>query len=397
MTILRSTLDKMGLSDYRVEGSGYNINPSSEPVSEAVGGLTKDTPVGGLMGQESSAEEAGNIQRGALSDAQQFQEAMYQEAKDQLSPYAEMGSTWMGNLERGIQEGQFIPEEFSYKGAPTTTPSLSHYDPVSGVDYQGQQVDPFSYVGTGQQGALDYQGRPVDRSIASYMQSDPSLAWQQEQMEKAINRQGAARGRWGGGATAREMMRETSGLLSQDYANRFARAQAERGAQVGAEQDRYGRSLTDLALQNQAEQAMYGRARDEYGLDTAREQEAYQRALTGSEWERQAEQERHGRRIQDFQIKKAAEQERYDRAFRGYGMEQERLQNQLAQYQGLANLGPQMAQSMANAALGQGSALSNLAIQQGNVAAAAKMADSNQLGRLLELGGQAAQLYGAAG
>jgi len=296
----------------------------------------RDVPVlGPALGQESSAQQAANEQTEALKSAQAFQEKMYGEAKGNLMPYSDLGGMWMNQLSEGIQSGQFLPEEFSYQSQQPQ------------FDYSGQIQD------------FSYNGQPVDRSISSYMEEDPSLAWQQEQMERAIDRQGAAQGRWGGGATAREMMRETSGLLSQDYANRFARAQAERGAAVGAEQERYGRGLTSYGLGRQAEQDRYGRSESAYNRQLAQDQTAYNRY---------------------------ADQ---------YSQNQQRLQNQLAQYQGLANLGPQMATVLANAAMGQGSALSDLAIQQGIVQSAAKMADSNQLGRLLELASQGASLYGA--
>jgi hypothetical protein len=76
-------------------------------------------------------------------------------------------------------------------------------------------------------------------------------------------------------------------------------------------------------------------------------------------------------------------------------MEAGRLADRLGQFTGMAGMGQQAAGSIANAAIGQGSNLANLAIQQGNAQSAATMANSNQLGQLLDLAGQGAKLYGA--
>ena len=394
----------------------------------------RDTPiVGNLIDAESSADIAAGQQSNALNQAQEYQERMFKQAQGMLSPYADVGQNAMlgtmgedgvrsGGLVNDINSGKYLQDDFSYGG---TQPEFSYggkqvgaFDykgpqMSSSVGYGGQQPDAFNYQGAGQQGQLDYSGAPVDRSIESYMKNDPSMAWQQEQMEKMINRQGAAKGRWGGGGTFREMNRETARLLSQDYANRFNRASMERGADVGAERDKYGRALTGLYLQNQAEQSGYNRSTGEYGMNVAREQDAYGRALTDTNLGNQSaqnlydqaqygyqtgvdrERDAYGRTVDQYGMNRDREQNMYNRATSEYGMKNERLQNALAQQTAIANLGPQMAQSMANAALGQGSNLSNLAIQGGNANAAATMAQGNQFGKLLEMAGGAAKLYGA--
>jgi len=459
--------------------------------------VVRDVPVlGDLLGQESSAEIAAGEQTSALNDARAYQERMYGEAKGHLDPYSDIGRSYMDKLNTGIAEGQFLQDDFSYGGSqPTfnysgTQPDAFNYSGpsmLSKVAYDGSQPDAFNYQGAGQSGSLDYTGQqgfdtgytgqqaagmnytgqqgfdtgytggPNQRSIESYMQDDPSLAWQQEQMEKAINRQGAAKGRWGGGATAREMMRETSGLLSQDYANRFNRASMERAADVGSEQEMYGRSLTGLDLRNLAEkssydrsstaferanlaeesmynragesldrrnlaeqnaydragsaferanlaeQSQYNRASDQYKYDTDRENQAYRRAFDNTtmgnlaseqafniaKYEdtsaRDFENQSYKRAYDNYKSIYDKEQETYNRALGQYGMQGQNLTNQLNQYTGLANMGLNTAQSLANAAVGQGSSMADLAIQQGNVNAAATMADSNQMGKFLDM------------
>ena len=418
----------------------------------------RDVPVlGKLFGQESSEEIAARKQTEALDDARGHQERMYGEAKGYLDPYRSMGDEVLfgkqnyttqripigfdfstgkpkyteiqvpagrgGGLQDRILGGDFVQDDFSYSG---TQPQFSYSGQqpeafkyggpsmMSKVAYEGQQVDPFSYSGQGQQGQLDYTGKPIDRSIESYMQNDPSLAWQQEQMEKLINRQGAARGRWGGGATAREMMRETAGLLSEDYANRFERGRLERLADVDTEQSVYDRSKYGTELANLAEQSMYNRYSDKYGYDADREREAYRRAYDDTtmgnlaaenayniaQYEDQSardyEQTGYNRLYDKYKMDSEREASDFDRAWKQYSASGLNKINELNQLTALANYGPQMSQAMANAALGQGTSLSDLAIQQGNVNAASTMAQGNQFGKLLDMLGKGAEVYGAS-
>jgi hypothetical protein len=399
-----------------------------------------------------TAREAEKIQREALGEAQQFQQQQFEQAQGYLNPYYEAGQSDYNTLRGNILSGAYTPEQFDAgrtglrsfnygKQQGERPPALMDYSgaPVSEIGYAGQQPDAFIYGGQGQSGTLDYSGTPasqlnyaggpVDKSIESYMKDDPSLAWQQEQMEKMIDRKAASQGRWGGGGTAREMLRETAGLLSQDYGNRFNRAQAERAADVGTERDAYGRSLTQFDIGRQAEQEGYGRALTglglknlaeqsgydrtvgKYGMDVAREQDAYGRAVTGADFRRAGEQEMYDRGRTGYQDAVSREQSLYDRALMSnqlgnamqadrynrnltaYGLENERMQNQLSQMQGLGNLGPQMATALGNMAIGQGASMADLAIQQGNAAAASRMAQGSPLSNLLNLAGQGMDIY----
>ena len=242
-------------------------------------------------------------------------------------PYIYGGGIGMERLMKGVLSGELSPEQFRY-GAEQ--PQYS---------YEGE---PLSDIG--------YEGAPVDRSIASYMQEDPSLDRQQEQMEKMINRQAAAQGRWGGGSTAREMMRETAGLLSQDYANRFARAQAERAADVQAERERYGRGLTAFDIARGAEQEGYGRGLTSYDIAREREGTGYQRALGE------------------------------------YGLEAGRLADMRNTLAGIAGMGQGSANVLTGAFSGLGSSTVQSAMEEAQGAAAAKAANQEQFGNLLQSG-----------
>ena len=408
----------------------------------------RDVPlIGKSLGLDSSADLSAQGQTQALEEAKQQQIQGYGTAQGLLSPYEQIGSSAMNTLVGRMSEGHYDPGQFSYSGQ---RPGAFNYQgtgqmgasgyaggpvgamnyaggPVGAMNYQDGPVDAMNYQGSPVD-AMNYQGGPVDRSISSYMEDDPGLAWQQEQLQKQIDRAGAAQGRWGGGATMRESMREQQGLLSQDYGNRFNRAAMERGADVGAEQQQYGRALTANEQARMQEQQQYGRSLTDFGIAREAEQDAYGRALTANEQARMQEQQQYGRSLTSNEFSRLAEQDaygraqtqldrsnlaeqsaydrqrslydqslsseqdQYQRALGAYGMEDQRLQNQLAQQAAIANLGPQMSQAMANAAIGQGSALSNLSIQQGNVNAAATMANANQLGQLLQLAGQVAPL-----
>jgi hypothetical protein len=474
-------IGKVAIADVMTGGMTKQASVAQPYVED----LVRDVPVAGdIVGVDSSAEIAQQQQQEALGQAQAQREKSFDEAQKYLSPYRTMGESVLfgadgsgGMLDR-VKGGDFVQGDFSYTGSQPkfsyggTRPSEFSYGGqglASKVGYGGQQPDQFSYGGQGQQGQLNYTGQqgsdtgytgsqsydtgytggPVDRSIESYMKDDPSLAWQQEQMEKMLERRAAAKGGFGGGAIEREMLRETAGLLSQDYGNRFNRAQQERMADVSGERDQYGRSLTDLNLRNiaersdydragtaldranlaeqsqygrastafdranLAEQSQYDRAANQYGMDVSREQDAYGRALTDTNMGNLAsqdaynraqygyqtgvdrEQDAYNRATQQHGFNVTQEQQDYNRALSQYGIEGQNLANEYGQLSKLASFGPQMAQAMANAQLGHGSSLSDLAIQGGNVNASATMANANQLGKLMELGGSAAQLYAA--
>jgi hypothetical protein len=368
--------------------------------------MFRDTPVvGKALDADSSADIAAGQQQDALGKAQAYQERMYGEATGHLDPYYQMGQNAMlgtmgedgtrtGGLVSDINSGKYLQDEFSYGGQQPDE-----------FNYRGQQPEAFNYGGTGQQGQLnyrdqqkgqlDYSGGPVDRSIESYMKDDPSLAWQQEQMEKMRNRQGAAKGRWGGGATFREMNRDTAGLLSQDYANRFERGRLERQADVDTETAGYDRSKYGTELYNLAEQSNFDRAGSSLDRRNLAEQEGYNRYSDAQDYAIDRDQTGYDRASDMYDYNTAREQNAYNRTAGEYGLRNERLQNALNQKTALARFGPEMATAMSNAALGQGSTMADFAIQQGNVGASATMAGGNQFGKLLDMAGGAAKLYGA--
>lgn len=399
-----------------------------------------------------TAREAGAAQQAALGQAREATEQGYGRAQEALDPYAQAGRGGLDALSTGIQQDQFRPDafrspntitqfrdfgqtvgadQFDYQGQPMAGQNYQG-QPVSQMDYQGQPVSQMDYQGQARRD-IGYEGQPVDRSIESYMQDDPGLAWQQEQLQKQIDRAGAAQGRWGGGATARETMREQAGLLAQDYGNRFARAGQERMADVGAEQQRYGRALTGFDVGRQAEQEDYGRAqygtelermgeqerfgRAQYGTELGRmaeqerfgrdrmafedqrgaEQEDFRRAGLGFDRLRQAEDDRRQRYVQDYGMLRAGEDAKYGRALGEYGMEQERGINRMNQLMGLTNIGQQAAGGLASAAVGQGTSMADLQIQQGNVAAAQRMAEGSPWSNALDLGMRVSDVANEAG
>jgi hypothetical protein len=216
-----------------LKGGNVTVDDLQNDLSNS---MTDNAQFGGYSADQvlsfiDAMKNKGDQQQGDQTDYASLYKQMIDQGAGYLEPYREAGGSALAQLMQKQNAGGFDPGSFNYGG---------------------QQPNQFNY-----------SGQPVDRSIASYMQDDPSLAWQQEQLQRQIDRSGAQQGRWGGGATMRESMREQQGLLSQDYANRFNRAAMERGADVGAETDRYGRAI------------------NQYGLDTQREQQNYQRGLTG--------------------------------------------------------------------------------------------------------------------
>jgi hypothetical protein len=303
------------------------IAGSPEMVQQLSSGYDITTPSGNVY---ESSYNAGNQGSGNLLG--QYNE-MIEKGAQYLTPYTEAGAVGLQGLQQGIESGQFLPGEFSYQGQQP------------GFGYEGQQLSNLGYGGQALRD-LNYQGQPINRSIESYMQEDPGLGWQQEQLQKAIDRAGAAKGRWGGGATAREMQREQAGLLSQDYANRFARAQAERSADVGSEQEMYGRALTGFDIARGAEQSDYQRAIEAANMANLAEQSAYNRALQG------------------YDIDRAIEQESYGRALTGYGLDANRAQQEYQMLSNLAGMGQGAATSLGGMYSGLGGQLLGQQFQQ---------------------------------
>jgi hypothetical protein len=361
----------------------------TNPITAGMPGMYRDENIGGSMRDiardvpivndalelDSSADIAAAQQEEALGQAQQHERAMFEKAQGYLDPYAQAGGQGFQNLQQGIQSGRYSQDPFSYgQQQPTMSeqdrlvnsiPAHLRQKYAGNVQRTSQEQERLvnsipahlrqKYAGNvqtaptqpatqGMQGMqtpqFNYQGQEVG-SISDYMGSmeeNPAYQYQMEQMQKGIDRAGAAGGRWGGGQTAKEMMRGMGGIASQSYGDMWNRATQEQQLAQGQEGQRYSRAVDDYTRGLGAEALDYGRARQEYG------------------------------------------------------MENERLQNLLAQDQGLANVGLGTAGQLANLASGQGSTLANLAIQQGNAQSAATMANSNQLAQILSLAGQAAPI-----
>jgi hypothetical protein len=363
--------------------------------SDALGDLTRDSPIGEAFGVKSSADIAAGEQSAALDEAAKLQEQGYQRSMAALEPYMASGGRHLDTLSAGVASGRFTPEGFSYSGqAPTELDYAGQ--PGSDLGF-GSELSQLNYSGQ-VPSEIDYQGSPDVGSIQSFMgdfTQTPGYQSQLQEGQKAIDRAAAAGGRFGGGQTAKDLMRFSQGLAGQGYGAEYNRAAGERQAAMGAEQEAYGRGLTDFDVGRRAEQEQYGRAVSGLGFDRSGELEMRRReedlATRGAGFEQDA----YSRAMARLRGEQAGEATQYGRAVGEYGMRSERLANELAQFTGMAGMGQQAAGALSNAAIGQGSNLANLAIQQGNAQSAATMANSNQLGNLLDMAGQGAKLYGA--
>ena len=379
--------------------------------------LARDVPiVGSATGLESSADIAANEQQVALGQALAHQEKMYGVAQGHLDPYAETGGKYLASLSSGIRSGAFSPDEMEYSGA---TPDFNYSGGPQGFEYNAQGPE---FVYNKQQPQFNYDRGPLagyksdvgTGSIQSYMgdiAKDPGYQFQLQQGQQAIDRASAASGRFGGGRAAQELLRQGQGLAATAYGDAFNRAAAEQGVASGINREQYGRDVNFQDRLRQQEQEQYGRGRA--GFDIARQQEQEQYGRNVSDFDRATrgeetrynrslgqyglqsglEQEQYNRRLGEYGFDVGKEQEMYGRARADYSMDAERRQNRLNQYMGMAGMGQQASQALANAATGHGSNLADISIQQGNTAAAATMANSNQLAKLMQMGGAGASMY----
>ncbi|MDX1365704.1 MAG: hypothetical protein R3243_15970, partial [Arenibacter latericius] len=85
-------------------------------VTDAGRDLVRDVPLlGSALNQESTAERIAREQSQAVSEAQQFQEQQYQQARGFLKPYYQMGSAAYRDMASGIRSGKYVQDPF---GAP---------------------------------------------------------------------------------------------------------------------------------------------------------------------------------------------------------------------------------------------------------------------------------------
>lgn len=311
---------------------------------------------------------------------------MIEKGAEQLDPYRQAG---LQGLEQ-LQAGGFGQDQFQYGGDTAQfqydgqTPGFNYQSNIPGMQYGGQAVSDIGYQGQ-QPGQFQYGGSPESRSIQSFMgdiTQDPGYQFRLEEGQKAIDRASAASGRFGGGRTAKELMRFGQGLASQEYGAAYGRAGQERDAQMQAEQQQYGRGLTGYGLEAAREQQGYGRAvtgaqfarageQDQYGraltdvgLGRDAEQQMYGRALTGDQRALGLEEQAYGRAVGDFERELGAEQLQYGRAVGEYGMEGDRLGQEYGRAQNLAGIGERAATATGGMYSGLGSQLMGQTFQQ---------------------------------
>jgi hypothetical protein len=353
------------------------------------------------------AKEALKAQEKSLQSAEKFQREQYQEARGYMEPYATIVTPQdLQNYKENIQLGVYAPGQFIYQddplGSGNYTGQMAEYNysgqqpdvlsqsniPLTGVQYQGD-IPQHSYDGTPQVGNI--------QSFMSDMEQDPGYQFQLEQGLKAIDRQAAAGGRFGGGVTAQAIADYSQGLASQEYKKMWDRARQEQaiaqgqegemqrraveeyGLGRGAERDAYDRALTDTEMLNRS--IAERRRQREYGYESAvgREAEAQRRAQEAYGRESQAEQEQYTR-FQDQQaLNRAMEQEKRRRALEQYSLDEGRREAKYSQMQGLIGMGQQGATNLGNVAIGQGATMADLAVQLGNAQAAAAMAQRSPL------------------
>jgi hypothetical protein len=114
-----------------------------------------------------------------------------------------------------------------------------------GAGYQQARGAAGQMAGMQSIGATDaYGGSMLNRPGGLYggFEQDPGYQFRQQQGEQAINRQAAAQGGRGGGATMKALADYNQGLASQEFGNYAARQQSAAGLESGYLQSQAGRA-----------------------------------------------------------------------------------------------------------------------------------------------------------
>lgn len=145
--------------------------------------------------QARAAQNAADEQRKTAQEAMQLQERMYNQSRQDQTPWMDAGREGLGGLMSRMKMGDFD----------------TAYDPNN-------------------------------------VQLDPGFNFRMSEGQKALERSAAAKGGLRGGAFQKGLARYSQGLASQEYGNAFGRNLQNFGAQQSENQNRYGRYYNVAAM-----------------------------------------------------------------------------------------------------------------------------------------------------
>ena len=153
--------------------------------------------------------EAAKISADARKEAQEknidFQREIFEQQREDARPWREVGEQALGELQQGVTEGRFTPGEFNF----------------------------------------DFK-------------ESPGYQYRRDEALDAVESSSAARGTLQSGANQQALMREASGMASQEYGNEFQRAVQSYGLEQGRLSDQYNQRASLAQVGQTANQGIRG-------------------------------------------------------------------------------------------------------------------------------------------
>lgn len=239
---------------------------ASAATSAIVGGV--GSLAGGLI-SSSSANKAAKAQQNGIDAATQLQADIYNQNREDLAPYRNIGYKSLDALAYGMglsdpykvkparmMQGKYYSQDTVNKINSMTNQQLLDAGfkiDANGFVVDGPQVTDASGVASSERqrlgvkyiagnsapgNATSYQQNEVPSGISfgdltksfrpSDLYTDPSYKWRLEQGQKALERSAAARGGLLSGGTLKDLTNYAQGAASQEYGNAYNRFAADR-------------------------------------------------------------------------------------------------------------------------------------------------------------------------
>lgn len=200
--------------------------------------------------QRKGAEKAANAQRegNALSIAENRRQDRLNRAE--ALPWTEAGQWAIGQLQSGLQAGDFSFDNFESQ-------NLINPDMFASGTFQGSRLNTDDYV----QG--EYQANQFDGNID--LQQDPSYQFRLEQGLNALDRSAASRGKLFSGQQIKQAQDYGQQSASQEYSNAFNRQMGVNDHNNALTAQQYGINQNRLNTMQGINNANYGRDYATYG------------------------------------------------------------------------------------------------------------------------------------
>lgn len=153
--------------------------------------------------QKKASQYATNAQVQANRENIEFQRELYEQQREDIAPWRDIGVQALESLNRGIESGQFDPGKFTFN-----------------------------------------------------FEEDPGYQFRLAEGQKAMDRSAAARGNLLSGGQAKALTQYNQGMASQEYGNAFARAMQEHSVESGRKGDEFNRLASMAGVGQTASQQM---------------------------------------------------------------------------------------------------------------------------------------------